>query len=281
MQQQITNRSAMSLSTCLPADVANDSVRVRLYLWAHRLLYIGPTLRTRLHRHHAAQICWGFGDRLRSRVEPQGQWQEWNGFLVQPNRPHAFDATGAAVAILFMDPEGIEYAHMRARPGMDADITPFEPSQQAAIGLATLALDGGAIEEADAICRTWLGLDRVAPRICDRDARLVRVLQMLHARVDQPVRLQSLANALHVSSSWLSHRFVEETGVPLRRYVMWLRLRRAVEAVLHGACWTEAAHAAGFSDSAHLSRSFRDNFGIAPSSLFGRQRQMSVHFDKG
>jgi AraC-like DNA-binding protein len=271
----------MNLSTCLPAGATNDSVRARLYLWAHRLLYIGPALRTRLHRHHAAQICWGFGDRLRSRVESQEQWQEWDGFIVQPNRPHAFDTTGAAVAILFVDPEGFEYAAIRTRPGMDVDVTPFEPPQQAAIGLASLATDGGTIDEADAICRAWLALDRVVPRTCNRDARLVRALQILQDRADQPVRLQSLANALHVSSSWLSHRFVEETGVPLRRYVVWLRLRRAVEAVLQGACWTEAAHAVGFSDSAHLSRSFRDNFGIAPSSLFGRQHRISVYFDKG
>lgn len=277
----MTCNSAMSVSTPLPADAPNATGQVRLYLWPHRLLYIGPGPCTRSHRHHAAQICWGVGGTLRSRAEPQGQWEEWNGFLVLPDRPHAFDATGATVAMLFMESEGSEYASMRARSGSDDGITPFEPSQQAALGLATLAAEGGAIDEADAICRAWLGLGSIAPRILDRDARLARALQLLQASIDRPVRLQSLADALHVSSSWLSHRFVEETGVPLRRYVIWMRLRRAVEAVLQGATWTEAAHAVGFSDSAHLSRSFRDNFGIAPSSLVGRRDQISVCFDKG
>jgi AraC-like DNA-binding protein len=34
-----------------------------------------------------------------------------------------------------------------------------------------------------------------------------------------------------------------------------------------GASLTEAAHAAGFSDSAHLSRTFRRMFGVSAASL--------------
>lgn len=34
-----------------------------------------------------------------------------------------------------------------------------------------------------------------------------------------------------------------------------------------GSSLTEAAHAAGFADSAHFSRTFRRMFGVAPASL--------------
>ena len=37
---------------------------------------------------------------------------------------------------------------------------------------------------------------------------------------------------------------------------------------MRGANLTEAAHLAGFADSAHLSRTFRAMFGVAPSLLF-------------
>ena len=37
---------------------------------------------------------------------------------------------------------------------------------------------------------------------------------------------------------------------------------------MRGASLTEAAHLAGFADSAHLSRTFRAMFGVAPSLLF-------------
>ena len=63
------------------------------------------------------------------------------------------------------------------------------------------------------------------------------------------------------------HLFVQQTGLPFRTYLLWLRLNRAVELYAGGASLTEAAHAAGFSDSAHLSRTFHRMFGIAAASL--------------
>lgn len=46
---------------------------------------------------------------------------------------------------------------------------------------------------------------------------------------------------------------------------------------MRGSSLTEAAHVAGFADSAHLSRTFRSMFGIAPSFMFERSR-LSVTF---
>lgn len=73
-----------------------------------------------------------------------------------------------------------------------------------------------------------------------------------------------LAEMLHLSPSRFSHWFVDQTGLPLRSYRKWLRLVVALNHVAHSANLTEAAHAAGFADSAHLSRTFRQMFGINP-----------------
>lgn len=263
--------------------VSAGTVPLRLYLWPHRLLYIGPGHDASMHRHHAAQICWGLGGRLRLRTGAQSAWKEQNGFLVLPDRPHAFDASGSSVAMLYLESECAEFASLQARidAGAGDSSTAFEPPPVAAEGLRILATEGGSIDDANSTCELWLGLDGAELRPRSQDARIAEALTLLSTQIDRPVRLHVLASALHVSPSWLSHRFAEETGVPLRRYVVWLRLRRAVELVLQGASWTEAAHAVGFSDSAHLSRSFRDTFGIAPSSLFGRHNQLSICFANG
>ena len=42
---------------------------------------------------------------------------------------------------------------------------------------------------------------------------------------------------------------------------------RAVELFSAGSSLTDAAHGAGFSDSSHLSRTFRRMFGVAADSL--------------
>ncbi|HUL98536.1 MAG TPA: helix-turn-helix domain-containing protein [Mycobacterium sp.] len=51
------------------------------------------------------------------------------------------------------------------------------------------------------------------------------------------------------------------------RLLLWLRLVDAIGALSGGASLTDAAHRTGFSDSAHLSRTFRRMFGMAPSLL--------------
>jgi AraC-like DNA-binding protein len=49
--------------------------------------------------------------------------------------------------------------------------------------------------------------------------------------------------------------------------VLWRRLLLAVQRLEGGDSVTAAAHAAGFADAAHLSRSFRKVIGAAPSEL--------------
>jgi AraC-like DNA-binding protein len=65
----------------------------------------------------------------------------------------------------------------------------------------------------------------------------------------------------------LGHLFSEQVGLPFRPFALWLRLQGVLGHLAHGANLTQAAHGAGFADSAHLTRTFRRMFGIAPSSL--------------
>ena len=69
------------------------------------------------------------------------------------------------------------------------------------------------------------------------------------------------------SSSRFAHVFSAEVGLPFRRYVLWRRLTRAMLAVGRGHTLTAAAHACGFADSAHFTRTCYQMFGQPPSFL--------------
>jgi AraC-like DNA-binding protein len=79
--------------------------------------------------------------------------------------------------------------------------------------------------------------------------------------------LASLAAVVGLSPGRLMHVFTESIGVPLRPYLLWLKLQRAAAAVSTGVPLGEAAHLAGFADAAHMSRTFRRTFGVPPSAL--------------
>jgi len=64
----------------------------------------------------------------------------------------------------------------------------------------------------------------------------------------------------------------------VRQYILWSRIQRATQAVVGGMSLTDAAMEAGFSDSAHFSKSFRATFGLAPSllNLIGKQGRFLI-----
>lgn len=107
------------------------------------------------------------------------------------------------------------------------------------------------------------------------DSRVSAVIQRLH---DNPsaseVRIESLASELQLSVPRLVHLFREHAGVSFRRYRMWARMLKAARSLAYTSSLTEVAVAAGFTDSAHLSRSFREMFGLNPSQVFRYWRAM-------
>jgi AraC-like DNA-binding protein len=69
-----------------------------------------------------------------------------------------------------------------------------------------------------------------------------------------------------------------DTGVPLRRYKLWIGMGAAMRAIARDDSLTTAALEAGFSSSAHFSAAFREMFGLEPSR-FARGRLLSIASD--
>lgn len=100
------------------------------------------------------------------------------------------------------------------------------------------------------------------------DPRLQRLLQQLDGCLNDDClkpdhwRAADVAAQLALSESRFLHLFRAQMGVAWRPYLLWRRLLCAVRRMSQGCSATDAAHQAGFSDSAHLSRTFRSTFGM-------------------
>ncbi|MDX1757116.1 MAG: helix-turn-helix transcriptional regulator [Marinobacter sp.] len=101
------------------------------------------------------------------------------------------------------------------------------------------------------------------------DSRIARLLGSLddcfQSECIKPAswRASEVAKSLALSESRFLHLFRQEMGIAWRPYLLWRRLLCAVNVLRHGGNATDAAHTAGFSDNAHLSRTFRSNFGMS------------------
>lgn len=94
---------------------------------------------------------------------------------------------------------------------------------------------------------------------------LTKLNQCLHGDCIKPTnwRAAEVASQLALSESRFLHLFREELGIAWRPYLLWRRMICALQAIINNTSATNAAHLAGFSDSAHLSRTFRKNFGMS------------------
>lgn len=97
-----------------------------------------------------------------------------------------------------------------------------------------------------------------------------RVQAILSADPAADVSLDDLASSTHTSPFHLVRLFTAGTGIPIHRYLVRLRLRRAVEEVLDSDRELSAiALGLGFASHSHFTDSFRRDFGVAPSRLRG------------
>lgn len=120
---------------------------------------------------------------------------------------------------------------------------------------------------------TALGLSTPSPPPAgERDDRVQRLLEALVTRIEDDESLETLAARVALSPSRFRHRVRELVGMPLRPYLRWLRLRRALMVAASGVSLTRAAQDAGFADAPHLTRTMQRHFGVAPSDVVAALR---------
>lgn len=97
------------------------------------------------------------------------------------------------------------------------------------------------------------------------DERVADVLACVHASLPERPPLRELAAMVGLSEDRLSHLFADTVGMPLRSYVVWQRYRLAMQELSPGEGLTTLALRCGFSDAAHMTRTFVEFFGFSPS----------------
>ena len=225
-----------------------------------RGLYLGPVGDTTPHAHHAIQIALGLGGPVA--LSLQGRPPEaHSAWMVVPDVPHQLHPHPGPVALFFLEPESrLGRALVRRWEGRGSG--PLEPGPFLELGrllaLRPLPDPWPALMEA-----LGVGPEPAPPA----DPRILRTIAWLREEAEALPSLAQAARVAALSPSRLSHVFSASTGLPFKTFVLWLRLQRALAAMLAGHSLTRAAMDAGFADSAHLSRTFRRMFGIAPSDL--------------
>ncbi|RAZ81988.1 AraC family transcriptional regulator [Mesorhizobium hawassense] len=241
----------------------------RVIFWTGGSLWIGQAITPiAMHSHHAIQVSIGLSGQVRLRSSDAASWNAYDLAVIPPHLPHSFQAPGETVANLFCEPAsalGRGLLH-RFGQGRIVDVNGNEVAKHAR-GLK-LAFDNGSTEDEleEVALDVLYDLSGSVP-LSPVDRRIQVAISFISANLAGKLSLAALARHVKLSPSRLRHLFVAETGISFRSYLLWTRLNRALDLGFGGASWTDAAHATNFADSAHLSRTARRMYGIAPSSI--------------
>jgi AraC-like DNA-binding protein len=198
---------------------------------------------TKPHKHYASQLVYSEEDTVQ--IERAGGAVEVGCELFIPsNEPHRLIATSSTVRILFFEPGAL-----MPTSGLGA--------------LKTLL--------SSRVWRSTVWPDHLAftPGV---DPRIRAALDYLAQHIDRPIGAAELAATTGLSRSRFMALFSHELGIPVRQYILWIRLKQAAASIYAGATITQAAHDAGFSDLAHFSRTMRSTFGVTASESLKQMR---------
>lgn len=235
-----------------------------------KTLYVGSLEQVDWHLHGAPVFIAGVTGDFRLRL-PGGNWISCRAAIIPAGVRHALDLGGEPLAAFYPEPTlagvsaliGLGRAwdeNERILVGTQAEIGIFRELHENA---ASVHWSGDVLDDLLA-----LALRRdTAPPI---DPRLATVMSLLDAHPHDLTRAETLALAHGLSVSRFLHLFTEQVGVPFRRYRIWNRIRAATRSALAGDSFTDAAMHAGFTDSAHFARCFRETFGVTASYVFGK-----------
>jgi AraC-like DNA-binding protein len=261
-----------------PFDVTSEwsLQRTSVAIWPSQTIhaiYLGGGQSFTLHSHQAVQISISLGAPMQMRTSTSEPFTKQQSFIVGPNIPHQVQGEGLPCFALWSESRALADLAYRLRIESNS-LLPTLPQDMLNTLLPVLLASGGKISEAQTgqailshVLTTLVGpsWDKGAD-----DPRITTALFLVTPRfiMDHPQPITSLATQVNLSTSRFRHLFRREMEMSVQGYLRWKRLLTAMLTSLHGASLTEAAHRAGFADSAHLTRVFRATFGIPPSRIF-------------
>jgi AraC-like DNA-binding protein len=240
----------------------------KIYVGFNYIVIAGNDMETDLHRHHALEICLGVDSPVNVRVN--NTEIESDILVIGKNVSHKL-YSGKRKIVILIDAESsaadVFNKHLNAEgyylPPISRDC------ELEYIAGKTVSFEASAIKDSDELYEQLISrLLKRGETPLVRNDYILQALDEIGSLGIKRISAADLAKSIHISESRLLHLFKSSMGISLRRYLLWLRVRSAVLHITQGGSFSDAAYAAGFSDAAHLTRTFKDMFGINLRDLF-------------
>ena len=220
------------------------------------------------HHHAAPQI---------SLVGPTDKliWdsEQGDGLFFPAECPHAVESPGK-LHTFFLSPVHPAARAMADRTQPKGFFNPPEEVRKQLSQLELLPESGTALRQnLDSLLQSLVEPQEYADPL---DERIQEVVNHIDGLEQKRIAAEDLAEQIALSESRFLHLFKEEMKMTVRKYLLWTRVLDGARRVAQGESITEAAHATGFTDSAHFARSFKKMFGLTLSGALGSEANLQL-----
>ncbi len=248
-----------------------------LYLFENFALFLGKKIPSNIcpHSHHLLKIFISMGHSFS--FEHAGKWRKIDAAIIGPDEVHRFESNEEGdYAVLYLEGDSMQARHLLKECIGKYGICILSSSVFIPVKtkLGELLQGDRLIDDASLVSQEILNIifesytQKIIGFNTEIDPRVNKAIDFIKDSFDKKTKINMVTQEVGLSESRLIHLFTHEVGVPPRRYSLWLRLLDAINEIVQGASFTEAAYSAGFSDSAHLSRTFRQMFGLSLIDVF-------------
>jgi AraC-like DNA-binding protein len=249
--------------------------RSNFYLWNGVSAIFFSNCITNVHSHNTMQILVDIHDRFKCRIG-DGPWRTGKNLIIKENIPHQLDTNGSVQLIIYLDAETTAAKAIKTRyPGefTQPDLDLFSIVQPNHLQQVLLKPDPKTLLNIVSRILQSLAGETQATK---QDARIRIVEQTIDNVQPDELSTTTLAAKVHLSASRLRSLFREHTGVSLYKYILWSRIRFAINKIMTGSTINDAAWEAGFTDNSHFHKILVAMFGISPSQFLRDNKTMEI-----
>ena len=239
-----------------------------VYAWDGIVLYVTQEHLNKSHVHFPALLQIGLGAQFAVTLDHQPRSYH-DIVCMAPNVSHSTDSENQPYLAVLIDPDHEFYGYVHAAlQGKQMCSLPADCLQPLSSELIHLRLGALNIVQVKQLLLRILQL--VSPQVTHLpwDVRILKACEYIKQQVPQNTPTAADVSAqVGLSESRLMHLFSAQLGGSMRQYILWLKVRYAIQLWIEGYSLIDLAFEAGFSDQAHYTRTLRRMVDFAPSIL--------------
>jgi AraC-like DNA-binding protein len=238
------------------------------YVWNASSALFYAASRTAFHSHNTMQLVLDTQNAFRFRVQ-NGSWGTYKCLVIKENVVHQLDTNNSVQLIIYLDAESkfalaIKSRFLFGNDIYSPDLNIFHLVNSNELEQALVNPEPGRMKD---LIDKIVGFLSREVNVGSADKRIALIEQAISTRHPDENSLRSLAERVYLSESRLRSLFKEVTGMSLYQYILWNKMRFAINQIMAGNSVNDSALEAGFSDSSHFHKMMIKMLGKSPSAF--------------